>query len=132
MVDTDPPDPGAGPAPASGTGPAEGDSVAGLREYPGFLVHGWADSRGRMLLAGRLSDGRSFAVVENRVRPDFLIRSSDAERASEAAARARLEAAFTSSGRLPLAGEPCDRVEARDRGALRRLEAAFGAGGIPV
>ncbi len=113
MVDPSPPEPG-----TSG--------------HPGFLVHGWADSRGRMLLAGRLSDGRSFAVVENRVRPDFLIRSVDSERAAQAAARARLDASFSPSGRRTLAGEPCDRAEARDRGELRRLEEAFGAAGIPV
>ncbi|HOX14078.1 MAG TPA: DNA polymerase II [Spirochaetia bacterium] len=125
MVDPSPPGPDAGAGPTAAPDP-------GPSGHPGFLVHGWADSRGRMLLAGRLSDGRSFAVVENRVRPDFLIRSADVERASEAAARARLEASFTSSGRRTLAGEPCDRTEARDRGELRRLEEAFGAAGIPV
>ena len=129
MVDSTGPGSGAesGPDPA-----ATAASDPGPPGHPGFLVHGWADSRGRMLLAGRLSDGRSFAVVENRVRPDFLIRSDDAERASLAAARVRVEASFSPSGRRTLSGEPCDRVEARDRGALRRLEEAFGAAGIPV
>lgn len=107
-------------------------SVSPPREHPGFLVHGWADARGRMLLAGRLSDGRSFAVVEDRVRPDFLIRSADTERAARAADRARIEASFAPSGRRTLAGEPCDRVEARDRGELRRLEDALGSAGITV
>ncbi len=85
-----------------------------------------------MLLAGRLSDGRSFAVVEDRVRPDFLIRSADSERAAALAERARLEASISPAGRRTLSGEPCDRVEARDRGGLRRLEEAFAAGGLAV
>lgn len=102
------------------------------REHAGFLVHGWSDSRGRMLLAGRLSDGRSFAVVEDRVRPDFLIRSADSERAAALAERARLEASISPAGRRTLSGEPCDRVEARDRGGLRRLEEALTAGGLAV
>ena len=101
-------------------------------EHTGFLVHGWSDSRGRMLLAGRLSDGRSFAVVENRVRPDFLIRAVDAGQAEGLAAHSRLDASFSPSGRSTLAGEPCDRVEAGDRGELRRLEEVFVGGGIAV
>jgi len=85
-----------------------------------------------MLLAGRLSDGRSFAVVEDRVRPDFLIRQADSERAAELARKARVEASFSPSGRKTLADEPCDRVEAADRQSLRRLEDAFSSGGLEV
>lgn len=103
-----------------------------VEEARGFLVHGWADARGRILLAGRLEDGRSFAVVEDRVRPDFLVRSSDAPEASEIAARERIDASFSPAGRKTLSGEDCDRVEAPDRGSLRRLEDALRSAGIPV
>lgn len=120
-----------------GTAPGGGgtDTVSGqesVSDYTGFLVHGWSDSRGRLLLAGRLSDGRSFAVVEDRVRPDFLVRSEDAERALRAAERAGLDALLAPSGRRTLAGEACDRVEAPDRGTLRRLEQTFKAADLDV
>lgn len=103
-----------------------------VEEVRGFLVHGWADARGRILLAGRLEDGRSFAAVEDRVRPDFLVRSSDTREASEIAARQRIDASFFPSGRKTMSGESCDRVEAPDRGSLRRLEEALRSAGIPV
>ncbi|HSV55550.1 MAG TPA: DNA polymerase domain-containing protein, partial [Magnetospirillaceae bacterium] len=115
-----------------GTLSAPGSPPESLSERYGFLVHAWTDIRGRMLMAGRLTDGRSFAVVEDRVQPDFLVRSSDARRAGEEASRAGVDAAIVPSGRRTLRGEDCDRVIARNRGELRRLEDVFMDAGIPI
>ena len=119
----------AGPG-SEGTVPASDGSA--IQETTGFLVHAWPDARGRMLLAGRLSDGRSFAVVEDRVRPDFLIRQEDADRAAAIAEAGRIDVSFFPAGRRTLADEPCDRVETPDRSSLRRLEEALVSGGIAV
>jgi DNA polymerase-2 len=50
----------------------------------GFIVHAYSRSRGESTetyFIGRLSDGRSFAVVENRARPALCLRRSEAEKA---------------------------------------------------
>jgi DNA polymerase-2 len=47
----------------------------------GFLVHAWADHRrDRLYFAGRLEDGRSFAVIEKNWRPSFHVYESDLKR----------------------------------------------------
>jgi DNA polymerase-2 len=48
--------------------------------YEGFIVHSSlspGSGPSRLFLIGRLGDGRSFAVVEDRVRPGFYLRESD-------------------------------------------------------
>ncbi|MDR1410825.1 MAG: DNA polymerase II [Spirochaetaceae bacterium] len=52
-----------------------------LQAMRGFLVHAWADHRrDRLYFAGRLEDGRSFAVIEKNWRPSFHIYEGDLER----------------------------------------------------
>ncbi|MDR0452005.1 MAG: DNA polymerase II, partial [Treponema sp.] len=52
-----------------------------LQAMRGFLVHAWADlRRDRLYFAGRLEDGRSFAVIEKDWRPSFHVYEGDLER----------------------------------------------------
>jgi DNA polymerase-2 len=70
--------------------------------YEGFIVHSYARSRkGRtaLYLVGRLADGSTFAVVENRYRPNFYVRESDA------AAVERIIASMSAAGELRAAGD---------------------------
>ena len=65
------------------TDPGPADSA---RAYEGFIVHSYARTRkGRsaLYLLGRLSDGSTFAVVENRYRPNFYVREVDAGAAEQ-------------------------------------------------
>jgi DNA polymerase-2 len=70
--------------------------------YEGFIVHSYARSRkGRtaLYLVGRLADGSTFAVVENRYQPNFYLREADA------AAVRRIIASMSAAGELPAAGD---------------------------
>lgn len=50
--------------------------------FTGFIVHCYADSRkNRIYLSGRLEDGRSFAVAEDRFKTSLLIRPADLDKA---------------------------------------------------
>jgi DNA polymerase-2 len=80
-----------------------------LQAMRGFLVHAWADHRrDRLYLAGRLDDGRSFAVVERNWRPSFHIYESDLERCAVLLTRIGYEVlpgeleAFSGGGKLVL------------------------------
>jgi hypothetical protein len=72
------------------------------RTCDGFIVHSYARSRkGRnaLYLLGRLSDGSTFAIVENRYPPNFYVREADA------AAVERTVASMSAAGELPAEGD---------------------------
>lgn len=50
--------------------------------YEGFLVHSWV-YQGQFRAAGRLTDGRSFAVVDRRLTSALVLEASEADRAAE-------------------------------------------------
>lgn len=56
----------------------EGNSEA----WDAYLVHAWSGGGGRVFVAGRLSDGRSFAGSSDAPDPVVFVRSEDAVRAS--------------------------------------------------
>ena len=71
------------------------------RTYDGFIVHSYARSRkGRtaLYLLGRLADGSTFAIVENRYQPNFYVREADA------VAVERTVASMAAAGQLPAEG----------------------------
>ncbi len=55
----------------------------------GFLVHAWV-SQGQFRAAGRLSDGRSFAVVDRRLTSALVLPAEEADRAAQVLAGAGL------------------------------------------
>jgi DNA polymerase-2 len=94
----------------------------------GFLVHAWADHRrDRLYLAGRLEDGRSFAVVEKNWRPSFHIYEDDLKRCVVLLSQIKYEilpgelAAF--SGREKLVLLRFARFDGRSA-ALKKMEQA--------
>ena len=67
----------------------------------GFIVHSYARSRrGRsaLYLLGRLRDGSTFAIVENRYQPNFYIREGNAADVEKALA------SLSNAGELPTGG----------------------------
>jgi DNA polymerase-2 len=97
----------------------------------GFIVHAWARTRrGRtvLYLVGRLSDGRTFAIIENRHRPFFFVRLSDRE------ASARLLGAegmqIQDCSRRTMDGEQCLQVVFATAELRQRAREALAAGGV--
>jgi DNA polymerase-2 len=89
--------------------------------YNGFIVHAYARTRrGRsaLYLLGRLEDGSTFAVVENRYQPNFYLREGDCRAAEqtiatmsgvdEPAPAGEVELLATSLRTMD--GEPCRQV----------------------
>lgn len=102
----------------------------------GYIVNAYSRSRYKgteIYLIGRLSDGRSFAVVENRERPALFVRVSEAEKAR--AVLGTEAPGYEPTDLITMDGEQClrlsyDRAEQRDkadnklrRGGLRTYEA---------
>jgi len=50
--------------------------------FEGFLVHSWV-YQGQFRAAGRLTDGRSFAVVDRRLTSALILETTEADRAAE-------------------------------------------------
>lgn len=103
----------------------------------GFLIQASVRARSRgagppvLQLYGRLAEGQTFLVREDREAPYFFIRTADAERAGaplrQAAAR------LVPTTRQTLAGEPVTRVElAAPPAALPGLARRLGEVGVPT
>jgi DNA polymerase-2 len=97
----------------------------------GFIVHAWSRTRGGrtvLYLVGRLADGRTFAVIENRHRPFFFLRLSDRE------ASARLLGAegvhLQECARRTMDGEQCLQVLFTTAEQRQRAREALAAGGV--
>ena len=92
----------------------------------GFLVHSWV-SGGQFRAAGRLSDGRSFAVVDRRLTSSLIVTSEEASQSAQVLAQADLTfthrdaEAFDGSGRVLFEGAPGDW----DRGLKALLSAGL-------
>jgi DNA polymerase-2 len=70
--------------------------------YDGFIVHSYARSkkgRSALYLLGRLNDGSTFAIVENRYQPNFYIREADAPAVEQTLA------SMSAAGELPAEGD---------------------------
>ncbi|HEX7000036.1 MAG TPA: DNA polymerase II [Gammaproteobacteria bacterium] len=76
-------------------------------------------------LYGRLEDGGTFLVRDDRQRPHFYVRAADAERAAACGAPRPLP-----TGKRTFAGEPVCRVEAAVPGDVPPLRDALHAAGI--
>jgi DNA polymerase II len=79
------------------------DTVRGFILQPSYRVEG---ERPVVHLYGRLEDGRTFLVRDNRQVPHFYVRAADAERA-----RAMRAKPLAPTGCVTLEGEPVVRVE---------------------
>ncbi len=79
--------------------------------FEGFIVHAYP-GRGartpRLYLTGRLRDGHTFAVVEERERPGFYLRSSDLSPAFDCIGQTG--GRWEECGLRTIDGEPCSRV----------------------
>ncbi|MDR1904757.1 MAG: DNA polymerase II [Treponema sp.] len=65
--------------------------------YAAYIVHGWTDiRRNRLYFAGRLADGSSFAIVEERFRPYFHVYEKDRPRWEKALSSINYEKKDTS------------------------------------
>jgi DNA polymerase-2 len=105
--------------------------------FEGFIVHSYARTRkGRtaLYLLGRLTDGSTFAVVENRYQPNFYVREGDAagvEKAISSVAEGEFPAARLLACPLgTMDGEPCRQVACATQEGKRRLRDALKLIGI--
>lgn len=103
----------------------------------GFLIQASVRPRSRgagppvLQLYGRLAEGQTFLVSEDREAPYFFVRTADAERAGEPLRQAA--ARLVPTTRQTLAGEPVTRVElAAPPAALHGLARRLGEAGIPT
>ena len=88
-----------------------------MERVEGWLVHAWTDyASGRLLLAGRALDGRSFAAVDDRFRPALYLPSDALGRVLELAAGAGFEARGEASALALPDGRPCAVIRTPDRG----------------
>ena len=101
----------------------------------GFLIQASVRPRSRgagppvLQLYGRLAEGQSFLVTQDREAPYFFIRTADAERAGEPLRQAA--ARLVPTTRQTLAGEPVTRVElAAPLAALPALARRLGEAGV--
>jgi DNA polymerase-2 len=104
--------------------------------YEGFIVHSYARSRkGRtaLYLLGRLSDGSTFAIVENRYQPNFYAREGDAAPIEQTIASMAAAGELSAGGDVRLAqsslctmdGEPCRQVVCATQEIKRRVRDAL-------
>jgi DNA polymerase-2 len=107
--------------------------------YDGFIIHSYARSkRGRsaLYLLGRLSDGSTFAVVENRYQPNFYVREGDAGAVEKAltsmAEELPSEGAVhpVSSSLRTMDGEPCRQILCATQELKRQVRDALQLFGI--
>ena len=81
-------------------------------EFEGFIVHSFIQEKPRhprICLVGRLTNGRVFAVIEDRVQPGFYTRESEAGRAHSAIGEsgATLQISPIKTPIKTMDGEPC-------------------------
>ena len=109
--------------------------------YEGFIVHSYARSRkGRtaLYLLGRLDDGSTFAVVENRYQPNFYIREGEAGAVEQALASMSAAGELPAGGEVRLVtgplstmdGEPCRQVVCTTQEGKRQVRDALQVLGI--
>jgi DNA polymerase-2 len=107
----------------------------------GFIVHSYARSRrGRsaLYLLGRLSDGSTFAVVENRYQPNFYVREGNAADVEETLSSLSKTGELPSRGAVnpvpsslrTMDGEPCRQVLCATQELKRRIRDALQQLGI--
>lgn len=95
----------------------------GSVQVDGFIVdafHQTVKDLTRLNFAGRLSDGKTFAIVEAREHPGFYLRCSDRENAEKHIIATSPH--FEQSEKKTIDGEPCVRV---DLDTVRRLNQAL-------
>lgn len=98
-----------------------------METFEGFIVHAYP-GRGRenqrLYLIGRLADGKTFAIVEERERPGFYLRRSDLESVREYIHKT--SGAWYASNLHTIDGESCIRVSwssiQRSQRAVQELE----------
>ncbi len=100
----------------------------------GFLAHAWTDyGSGRILLAGRALDGRSFAAAVDDWRPALYLPLADLDRALAAAAGAGIAASAEATALLTPDYVACAALRLADRGrkalASRLAEAGLSCWG---
>jgi DNA polymerase-2 len=106
------------------------------RSFEGFIVHSYARTRKgstALYLLGRLEDGSTFAVVENRYRPNFYVREGEAagvERAIAALSTEARDGDLVPSSLCTMDGEGCRQVVCPTQESKRRLRDALQAAGI--
>ena len=97
----------------------------------GFIVSAWTRTRGGrtvLYLVGRLSDGRTFAIVEGRCRPGFYVRRSEQGAAGRLP---ELQAAeWRESALACMDGEPCSQVLLPTAERRQTARAALAAAGL--
>ncbi len=102
----------------------------------GFVVHSYARSpKGRtaLYLLGRLTDGSTFAIVENRYQPNFYLREGDSGAVQQIVASMSASGQLHADGAVRLSpcplrtmdGEPCRQVVCATRELKRRLRDAL-------
>ena len=98
----------------------------------GFILHSYARTKkGRtaLYLLGRLQDGSTFAIIENRYQPNFYIRESDCP-AVEQTVNSQAAAELRPSQLRTMDGEICLQVRASTQEAKQRLRDALQLAGI--
>ena len=98
----------------------------------GFILHSYARTKkGRtaLYLLGRLQDGSTFAIIENRYQPNFYIRESDCP-AVEQAVNSQAAAELRPSQLRTMDGEICLQVCASTQEAKQRLRDALQLAGV--
>jgi DNA polymerase-2 len=121
--------------------PTRDSTTRDSQTHEGFIVHSYARSkRGRsaLYLLGRLSDGSTFAIVENRYQPNFYIREGDAGAVEKALASMFEAGELPSDGAVnalssPLStmdGEPCRQMLCATQERKRQVRDALQLFGI--
>jgi len=98
----------------------------------GFILHSYARTKkGRtaLYLLGRLQDGSTFAIIENRYQPNFYIRESDCP-AVEQTVNSLAAVELVPSQLRTMDGETCLQVRACTQEAKQRLRDALQLSGI--
>ena len=98
----------------------------------GFILHSYARTKkGRtaLYLLGRLQDGSTFAIIENRYQPNFYIRESDCP-AVEQAVNSLAAAELRPSQLRTMDGEICLQVCASTQEVKRRIRDALQLAGV--
>ena len=109
--------------------------------YDGFIVHSYARTRrglSALYLLGRLSDGSTFAIVENRYQPNLYIREGNAGDVEKALASLSEAGELPSEGAVnsvpsslrTMNGEPCRQVLCATQELKRRVRDALQQLGI--
>jgi DNA polymerase-2 len=104
--------------------------------YEGFVVHSYARSakgRNALYLLGRLSDGSTFAIVENRYQPNFYVREGDSSAIEQTIASMSAADQLPADGDVRLVrsslctmdGEPCRQLVCATRELKRQVRDAL-------